>query len=152
MRVVTARVLQFDVADRKASKRALEQDIEEHGMYYGVVCNAGITRDGPFPGMEDDDWDDVLSTNLNGFYNVLRPLIMPMIHTRKPGRIVTLASVSGLMGNRGQVNYSASKGGVIAATKALAIEMAKRKITVNCVVPGIIETDMVEAADLHPTC
>lgn len=139
-----ARILQFDVADREATSKALNADIEEHGMYYGVVCNAGITRDNAFPAMPGEDWDAVLRTNLDGFYNVLNPLIMPMVRRKAPGRIVTLSSVSGIMGNRGQVNYSAAKAGIIGATKALALEMAKRKITVNCVAPGLIETDMVD--------
>jgi len=137
-----ARVLTFDVADRAAAAAALGADTEQHGAYYGVVCNAGIARDGAFPGMSGEDWDAVLRVNLDGFYNVLRPLIMPMIHRRKPGRIVTLSSVSGLVGNRGQANYSAAKGGIIAASKALAIELASRNITVNCVAPGLIDTDM----------
>ncbi|MDA0991231.1 MAG: 3-ketoacyl-ACP reductase FabG2 [Verrucomicrobia bacterium] len=137
------RILAFDVSDREACRTKLEADIDRHGAYYGVVCNAGIIRDAPFPGLEACDWDAVINTNLNGFYNVLKPVVMPMIQRRKPGRIVTLASMSGQTGNRGQVNYSASKGGLIAGTKALAIELAKRKITVNCVVPGIIDTDMV---------
>ncbi len=136
------RVLTFDVADRAAAAAALGADLEQHGAYYGVVCNAGIARDGAFPGMSGEDWDTVLRVNLDGFYNVLRPLVMPMIHRRKPGRIVTLASVSGLIGNRGQTNYSAAKGGIIAASKALAIELASRSITVNCVAPGLINTDM----------
>jgi 3-oxoacyl-[acyl-carrier protein] reductase len=137
-----ARVLQFDVADRELSKKALLDDIEEHGCYYGVVLNAGIARDNAFPAMPAEDWDAVLRVDLDGFYNVLQPLVMPMIHRNAPGRIVTMASVSGQIGNRGQVNYSAAKGGVIAATKALAVELAKRAITVNCVAPGLIETDM----------
>jgi 3-oxoacyl-[acyl-carrier protein] reductase len=112
-------------------------------MYYGVVCNAGIARDAAFPAMGDDDWDQVLHTNLDGFYNVLRPLVMPMVQRRKPGRIVTLSSVSGVLGNRGQVNYSAAKAGIIGATKALALELARRDITVNCVAPGLIDTEMV---------
>jgi 3-oxoacyl-[acyl-carrier protein] reductase len=136
------RVLGFDVADRAAAAAALGADLEQHGAYYGVVCNAGIARDGAFPALSGEDWDAVLRVNLDGFYNVLRPLIMPMIHRRKPGRIVTLSSVSGLVGNRGQVNYSAAKGGIIAASKALAIELASRNITVNCVAPGLINTDM----------
>lgn len=139
----TGRILTFDVSDRQACKECLAADMEQHGAYYGVVCNAGIARDAPFPGLEDEDWDAVIDTNLNSFYNVLKPVTMPMIQRRQPGRIITLASLSGLTGNRGQVNYSASKGGVIAATKALAIELAKRRITVNCVVPGIIDTDMI---------
>lgn len=139
-----ASLLCFDVADRASAAAAIEADIEQNGPYYGAVCNAGITRDGAFPALTDDDWDVVLRTNLDGFYNVLQPLIMPMIRTRKGGRIVTIASISGIAGNRGQVNYSASKGGLIAATKALALELAKRKITVNCVAPGLIETEMTE--------
>lgn len=140
----TARILQFDVADRTACREQLEADIETHGAYYGVVCNAGLTRDGAFPALSEDDWDQVLRTNLDGFYNVLHPLIMPMIRRRKAGRIVCITSVSGLIGNRGQVNYSASKAGVIGAAKALAIELGKRKITVNCVAPGLIDTDMLD--------
>lgn len=143
---VKSRVLQFDIADRAACAEILLKDIAEHGCYYGVVLNAGITRDGAFPALTDEDWDLVLRSNLDGFYNVLKPLTMPMIHRREPGRIVTLSSVSGLVGNRGQVNYSASKGGIIAATKALAIELAKRQITVNCVAPGVIETDMTASS------
>jgi 3-oxoacyl-[acyl-carrier protein] reductase len=137
-----ARVLQLDVRDRQASAAALKTDIEEHGCYYGVVCNAGIVRDNVFPAMSGEDWDVVLRTNLDGFYNVLNPLIMPMVRQRTPGRIVTLASLSGLIGNRGQVNYSAAKAGIIGASKALALELAKREITVNCVAPGLIETEM----------
>ncbi|AUF94460.1 3-oxoacyl-ACP reductase FabG [Pseudomonas shirazensis] len=139
-----ARVLQFDVADREACRAILEQDVETHGAYYGVVCNAGLTRDGAFPALTDADWDQVLRTNLDGFYNVLHPLSMPMIRRRKPGRIVCITSVSGLIGNRGQVNYSASKAGVIGAAKALAIELGKRQITVNCVAPGLIDTAMLD--------
>jgi 3-oxoacyl-[acyl-carrier protein] reductase len=138
-----ARVLQFDIADRDASRRALEADIAANGAYYGVVCNAGIARDNAFPAISGDDWDLVLHTNLDGFYNVLNPLIMPMVQARRGGRIVTMASVSGLIGNRGQVNYSASKAGIIGASKALALELAKRNITVNCVAPGLIDTDML---------
>jgi 3-oxoacyl-[acyl-carrier protein] reductase len=139
-----ASLLVFDVSAREAARNAIEQDIADNGAYYGAVCNAGITRDGAFPSLTEDDWDSVLQTNLGGFYNVLHPLIMPMIQQRRGGRVVTIASVSGIAGNRGQVNYSASKGGVIAATKALSLELAKRKITVNCVAPGLIETDMTE--------
>ncbi|NII54462.1 3-oxoacyl-ACP reductase FabG [Luteibacter sp. SG786] len=139
-----ARIVQFDISDRAASAAALEADIAAHGAYYGVVCNAGLTRDGAFPALTADDWDQVLRTNLDGFYNVLHPLVMPMIRRRAAGRIVCITSVSGLVGNRGQVNYSASKAGVIGAAKALAVELAKRKITVNCVAPGLIDTDMLE--------
>jgi 3-oxoacyl-[acyl-carrier protein] reductase len=141
----SARVLQFDIADRAASAEALEADIAAHGAYYGVVCNAGLTRDGAFPALSGEDWDNVLRTNLDGFYNVLHPLVMPMIRRRAPGRIVCITSVSGMIGNRGQVNYSASKAGVIGAAKALAVELAKRQITVNCVAPGLIDTDMMDS-------
>lgn len=139
-----ARVLQFDVADRQQCAAALQADIDAHGAYYGVVLNAGLTRDGAFPALTGDDWDQVLRTNLDGFYNVLSPLAMPMIRRRAPGRVVCMASVSGLVGNRGQVNYSASKAGLIGAAKALAVELAKRQITVNCVAPGLIDTDMID--------
>jgi len=140
----SARIVQFDIAGRAACREILQADIEQHGAYYGVVCNAGLTRDGAFPALSDTDWDEVLHTNLDGFYNVLHPLIMPMIRRRAPGRIVCITSVSGLIGNRGQVNYSAAKAGLIGAAKALALELAKRKITVNCVAPGLIETDMLD--------
>ena len=144
----TARVLQFDIGEREATAAALAADIEQHGCYYGVVCNAGVARDTAFPAMSGEEWDQVLGTNLDGFFNVLNPLVMPMVQRRKPGRIVTMASVSGLIGNRGQVNYSAAKAGVIGATKALALELAKRDITVNCVAPGLIETDMIAEVPL----
>jgi 3-oxoacyl-[acyl-carrier protein] reductase len=143
------RLLPFDVSDRQAAKSAIEQDIEENNAYYGVVCNAGIARDGAFPALTGEDWDSVIHTNLDGFYNVLQPLIMPMIRRRSPGRIVTLSSVSGVLGNRGQVNYAASKAGIIGASKSLAIELAKRNITVNCVAPGLIETDMIDTAPVE---
>ncbi len=139
-----ARALAFDISDRTATRETLEADVQAHGAYYGVVCNAGLSRDGAFPALSEDDWDVVLRTNLDGFFNVLQPLTMPMIRTRKPARIVTLSSVSGLIGNRGQVNYSAAKAGIIGATKALAVELASRNITVNCVAPGFIETDMTD--------
>jgi 3-oxoacyl-[acyl-carrier protein] reductase len=140
-----ARLLQFDVGQRAATAAALAADLEAHGAYYGVVCNAGIARDAAFPAMTGEDWDVVVHTNLDSFYNILQPLVMAMVRRRAPGRIVTLASVSGIIGNRGQANYSAAKGGIIAATKALAVELAKREITVNCVAPGLIDTDMVDA-------
>jgi len=144
----SVRILQFDVADRTQTKAVLEADIEAHGAYYGVVCNAGIARDNAFPAMTGDEWDSVIHTNLDSFYNVLNPLIMPMVRRRQAGRIVTLASVSGLIGNRGQANYAAAKAGIIAASKSLAIELAKRDITVNCVAPGLIETEMVDELPL----
>ncbi|CAA9891920.1 3-oxoacyl-(acyl-carrier protein) reductase (3-ketoacyl- acyl carrier protein reductase) [Candidatus Methylobacter favarea] len=143
-----ARILRFDIADRAQCAAEINRDIETHGAYYGVVCNAGITADNAFPSLTGEDWDKVVHTDLDGFYNVLHPVIMPMVRRRKPGRIVTLSSVSGLMGNRGQVNYSAAKAGIIGATKALALELAKREITVNCIAPGLIDTEMVSQLPL----
>lgn len=141
-----ARILSFDISNREQTKKILLNDINQFGIYYGVVLNAGINADNPFPALEDEEWDKVINTNLNGFYNVLKPIIMPMIQNRI-GRIIALSSVSGLIGNRGQVNYSASKAGIIGAVKALAKEIAKRNITVNCVAPGVIETDMTQEID-----
>jgi len=139
----SARCLQFDVTDRARCAELIGADIAGHGAYYGVVCNAGLVHDSAFPAMSEEAWDSVIHVNLDAFYNVLQPVLMPMVRRRAPGRIVTLSSVSGLIGNRGQVNYSAAKAGVIGATKALAVELASRAITVNCVAPGLIETDMV---------
>ncbi len=134
--------LVFDIADRAAAKAALEADIASNGPYYGIVLNAGVSRDNAFPAMEDCEWDQVIDTDLTGFYNVLKPCVMPMVSARIHGRIVAVSSVSGLVGNRGQVNYSAAKAGLVGAVKALAVELAKRGITVNAVAPGVIETDM----------
>lgn len=143
------RVLQFDIADREAARTALQNDMETHGAYYGLVCNAGIARDAAFPALSAQAWDQVVHTNLDGFYNVVQPVLMPMIRRRQPGRIVVLSSIAGLMGNRGQVNYSAAKAGLIGAVKALAVEVAKRRITVNCVAPGLIRTDMIADAPIE---
>ena len=148
-REIKARVLEFDVRDRDAAQRILNSDVESHGAYYGVVLNAGVARDNAFPALADEDWDEVLETSLGGFYNVLKPLVMPMVRAKQGGRIVVLSSVSGVMGNRGQVNYSAAKAGLIGAAKALAVELATREITVNCVAPGPIGTDMLENAPLE---
>lgn len=142
-------MLSFDVSDTTQSREILEADMEAHGAYYGVICNAGITADAAFPMLSTEDWRRVVDTNLNGFYNVLHPVVMPMVRRRRPGRIVTISSASGLMGNRGQVNYSASKAGIIGATKALAVELAKRKITVNCVAPGLIESEMTDSLPIE---
>jgi 3-oxoacyl-[acyl-carrier protein] reductase len=144
-----ANVVQFDVCDRIASRTTLEADVAAHGAYYGIVCNAGVSRDNAFPALSDEDWDTVLDTNLDGFFNVVHPLTMPMVRMKQGGRIVTIASVSGVIGNRGQVNYSAAKAGLIGATKALAIELASRRITVNCVAPGLIDTDMIDELPLN---
>ncbi len=140
---VKSSIISFNISDREDVKAKLETDCDENGAYYGVICNAGVTRDGIFPTMSDDDWDTVLRTNLDGFYNVVKPCVMPMISKRTPARIIAMSSVSGVVGNRGQVNYSASKAGLIGAVKALSIELAKRNITVNCVAPGLIDTGMV---------
>ena len=145
----TASVLQFDVRDLAACRQLLEADVEAHGAYYGIVCSAGVTRDGAFPALSDEDWDIVIETGLDGFYNVVHPLTMPMVRLRNGGRIVTIASVSGVMGNRGQVNYSAAKAGLIGATKALAVELASRRITVNCVAPGLVDTGMLDDVPLE---
>ncbi|HVP31629.1 MAG TPA: 3-oxoacyl-ACP reductase FabG [Myxococcota bacterium] len=144
-----ARLLPFDVADRAAAHAALAADLAAHGPYYGVVCNAGSHHDAAFPALSDAAWDDVLRSNLDGFYHVTKPLVMPMVRARRGGRIVTISSLSGIAGNRGQVNYSAAKAGLIGATKALAQELAKRAITVNSVAPGLIETEMIEGAPLE---
>lgn len=136
--------LVFDVADREATRVALEAWVEKNGAPYGVVLNAGIAADNAFPAMEDDEWDRVLRTDLDGFYNVLKPLVLPMVQARNRGRIIALSSVSGVIGNRGQTNYSAAKAGLIGAAKALAVELARRGITVNCVAPGVIETEMID--------
>ncbi|MAZ04348.1 MAG: 3-oxoacyl-ACP reductase FabG [Sneathiella sp.] len=145
----TARLVQFDISDRDECRDILIPEVEEFGAFYGAVLNAGITRDTAFPAMTDEEWDAVIHTNLDGFYNVLKPITMPMVSARKGGRIVVISSVSGEMGNRGQVNYSASKAGLIGAAKALALELAKRKITVNCVAPGLIETAMSDDLPLE---
>ena len=131
-----------DVGEREPIRLAIEASIADDGAFYGVVCNAGTHADAAFPALTPADWDDVMRTNLDAFFNVVQPCIMPMIRLRRGGRIVAMSSVSGIAGNRGQVNYSAAKAGLIGAVKALAVELAKRRITVNCVAPGIIETDM----------
>lgn len=135
----------FDVADAEAVTAGLARIAEDPRPVGVLVNNAGVVRDAAFPAMERDAWDAVMRTSLDGFYNVTRPLVMPMVRARW-GRIITLTSVSGLVGNRGQVNYSAAKAGLIGATRALAQELAKRNVTVNAVAPGLIETDMIAGA------
>lgn len=143
-----ASLLPFDVADRAAARAATEADIATHGEYWGVVCNAGITADAPFPLLKDAAWDAVLQTNLGAFQNVVQPCVMPMVRAHRGGRIVTISSAAGLVGNRGQVAYSASKAGLIGATRSLAQELAKRAITVNSVAPGFIETELLSGVAL----
>jgi 3-oxoacyl-[acyl-carrier protein] reductase len=140
----TVTSLAFDVANRESALQLIEADINANGAYYGVIVNAGLHRDGAFPALSDRDWDEVIGVNLDGFYNVVKPCVMPMIRLRNGGRIIVISSISGSMGNRGQVNYSAAKAGLMGAAKALAVELATRKITVNCIAPGIIESDMSE--------
>lgn len=137
-----AHALFFDVADRAAALEALEGFTAEHGPFWGVILNAGINRDGPLAGMNGDEWDQVLNTDLGSFYNVLKPLVLPMARSRA-GRIIVMSSVSGIAGTRGQTNYSAAKAGLIGLTKALAKEEGPSGITVNCVAPGVIDTDMM---------
>lgn len=141
-----AEALYFDVCDRAAARAALEGWIATNGAPWGVVVNAGINRDAPLAGMEDNDWDDVLRTDLDGFYNVMKPVVMPMARARE-GRVVVMSSVSGIAGTRGQTNYSAAKAGLIGAAKALSTELASRGITVNVIAPGLIDTEMVTDAD-----
>jgi 3-oxoacyl-[acyl-carrier protein] reductase len=136
--------LRFDVSDREASRQILEDEVARAGAFWGVVCNAGIHADAAFPAMKPDAWDRVLRTNLDAFYNVLHPLVMPMVRRHDGGRVVVMSSIAGVAGNRGQTNYAASKAGLIGAAKSLAQELAKRHITVNAVVPGLIETEMLE--------
>ena len=140
-------LIQFDVSDREECREKLEKWSDENGALWGIISNAGICADNAFPALSEDEWDSVLRTNLDSFFNVLHPLIMPICR-KKQGRIITLSSVSGIMGNRGQVNYSAAKAGIIGASKALAVELASRSITVNCIAPGIIETDMISDVQL----
>jgi len=135
-------LIQFDVSNREECQEKLDKWTEENGAFWGIICNAGISADDSFPGMSGENWDKVLHTDLDSFYNVIHPLVMPICR-KKQGRIITISSVSGIMGNRGQVNYSAAKAGIIGATKALAVELASRSITVNCIAPGIIETEMI---------
>lgn len=145
---VNSNLLCFDVSNRDQTRTVLEEDMERNGVYYGVVLAGGINKDNPFPILKDEQWDRVISTNLDGLYNVLKPIVMPMVSSRIRGRIVSISSISGIVGNRGQVNYSASKAGIIGACKALALELAKHKITVNSIAPGIIDTDMIKGLDI----
>jgi len=153
-----AELLPFDVASAEESGKAMERLLaEDEARPIGVlVNNAGITRDNSFPVMERPDWEAVTRCTLDGFFNVTRPLVMPMVR-RRFGRIVNISSVSGVRGNRGQVNYSAAKAGLIGATRALAEEVARRGVTVNCVAPGLIEQSLprggtARARHRQPAC
>jgi 3-oxoacyl-[acyl-carrier protein] reductase len=135
-----AAAVQFDVTDAAATRAQLELILEQ-GPIQVLVNNAGIHDDAVFPGMSAQQWQRVIDVSVNGFYNVTQPLMLPMIRTRW-GRIISISSVSALLGNRGQVNYAAAKGALNAASKALSLEVASRGITVNAVAPGIIATEM----------
>jgi len=143
-----ATIIQFDVADRDSVSSALQALDHAHDPFDIVINNAAVLRDAIFPAMQRSDWDLVLSTVLDGFFNLTQPLVLPMLR-RRWGRVINIVSHSGLSGNRGQVNYSAAKGGLVAATKALAKEVAARGITVNAVCPGLIETDMTAEANVE---
>ena len=143
-----AELAPFDVADGEATRGAIERLLTDARPIGVLVNNAGVARDAAFPAMEPDAWSQVIRTSLDGFYNVTHPLVMPMVRGKKGGRIITISSVSALLGNRGQTNYSAAKAGLIGATRSLARELAKRRITVNAVAPGLIETDMLENVPL----
>jgi 3-oxoacyl-[acyl-carrier protein] reductase len=138
----------FDVTDAEASGRAMQALIDKDPEPISIIVNnAGITQDGPFPGLTPDAWTRVTRTSLDGFFNVTQPLVMPMVRKRW-GRIINIASISGMIGHRGQTNYSAAKAGLIGATRSLAQELAKRNITVNAIAPGLIETDMIKDLDV----
>lgn len=136
-------LVRFDVTDHAESQAAITKLLEDPRPIGVLVNNAGVTADAPFPAMDHAAWSKVIRTSLDGFYNVTQPLTMPMVRLRW-GRIIQITSVSGVIGNRGQVNYSAAKAGIIGATKALALELASRQITVNCVAPGMIATEMTQ--------
>jgi 3-oxoacyl-[acyl-carrier protein] reductase len=140
----TAWVAQFDVKDAEGTRAAIGGLLAETEIHV-VVNNAGVAADAAFPALSEHAWHSVVDTSLDGFFHVTQPLVMPMVR-RKWGRIVNIASVSGVHGNRGQVNYAAAKAGLIGATKALAIELASRNITVNAVAPGLIDTEMIASA------
>jgi 3-oxoacyl-[acyl-carrier protein] reductase len=144
----SAELCRFDVADAEASSAAIEKLLQDDRPIGVLVNNAGIARDNAFPAMSRDDWSAVTRTSLDGFFNITQPLVMPMVRQRW-GRIISIASISGTMGNRGQTNYAAAKAGLIGATKSLSFELAKRNITVNAVAPGLIETDMIASAPVE---
>jgi 3-oxoacyl-[acyl-carrier protein] reductase len=139
-----AEVVQFDVAAADAAQSALER-LLEHGPIQVLVNNAGIHDDAVFPALRREQWQRVIDVSLHGFFNVTQPLVMPMIRSRW-GRIISISSIAGITGNRGQTNYAAAKGALHAASKSLALELASRHITVNAIAPGIIESDMSKDA------
>ncbi|MCD8213232.1 MAG: 3-oxoacyl-ACP reductase FabG [Campylobacter sp.] len=132
----------FDVSNTAQAREKIGADIDKNGAYYAIILNAGITSDNTFVALGENEWKGVIDVNLNSFYNVLNPALMPLIRTKKPGRVVAISSVSGVIGNRGQSNYAASKAGLDGAVKSLAVELASRNITVNSVACGVIQTDM----------
>ncbi len=132
----------FDVSDSAATEAAMTTLLADERPIGILVNNAGVTRDAAFPMMKKDDWSTVLRTSLDGFFHVTHPLVMPMVQ-KKWGRIINMSSISALRGNRGQTNYAAAKAGIIGATRALSVELAKRRITVNAVAPGLIDTEMI---------
>ena len=145
---VSCETLKFDVANRNETQKVLEnwQENNPDSIIEVIVNNAGVTRDGLFMAMSENDWDQVINTSVQGFYNITKPLITPMIRQRF-GRVINIVSVSGVKGTAGQTNYSAAKAAIIGATKALAKEIAKRKVTVNAVAPGFINSDMTQDLD-----
>lgn len=142
-----ANIINFDLRDSEQTESTISRYIEENGAFWGVVLNAGIKHDQSFLAMSQDEWSSVIDTNLNGFFSVLKPLVHPMVRLRDGGRIVCVSSLSGAVGVGGQVNYSASKGGLEAAARSLAMELAGRNITVNSVCPGFIDTDMISGLE-----
>jgi 3-oxoacyl-[acyl-carrier protein] reductase len=141
----TAVLAPFDVANADDASRAIAELSKDPAPIGVVVNNAGVAKDAPFPALDRAAWESVTRTTIDGFYNVTQPLVMPMVRARW-GRIVNVSSISGVIGNRGQVNYSAAKAALIGATRSLAQELAKRNVTVNAVAPGLIDTDMTKSA------
>jgi len=140
----SAEPIAFDVTNGKDTRDHIET-LLENGPIQVIVCNAGIHDDAPMAGMNSEQWTKVIAVSLNGFFNVVQPLLLPMLRTRW-GRIITISSISGVLGNRGQTNYAAAKAGLHGAAKSLAKEVASRGVTVNVVAPGLIQHSMTEGA------